>query len=131
MTHVLLYDGTCGLCSRVVRFVLGRDKAGRFHFASLQGEVGRELLARHGVVATLDTFRVLEADQSKLLDRSQAALFVAGELGLPWSLLRIARIIPRRLRDRLYDLVARNRHRLGAPAACDLPAPHERSRFLD
>jgi len=131
MAHVLLYDGDCGLCSRLVQFVLRRDRAGRFHFAALQSAVGRELLGRHGVEAIGDTFYVLRGDAPALLDRAQAALFVARELGLPWSLAGIARVLPRRLLDRAYGVVARNRHRLGPPAACDLPTADQRARFLD
>ncbi len=131
MSHVLLYDGTCGLCSWTVRFVLRRDRAQRFRFASLQGPVGRELLRSHGVAATGDTFYVLRGDRPALLERSAAALFVANELGFPWSLARCARVLPRRWLDRLYDRVARNRHRLGAPSACVVQSPEERARFLE
>lgn len=131
MSHVLLYDGDCGLCSRVVQFVLRRDRRARFRFAALQSGVGQALLRRHAITSGGDTFYVVPQGGGSVLDRSRAALFVAAELGLPWSLARVAAVIPRRLRDRAYDVVARNRHRLLRAPACALPDPAQRERFLD
>jgi predicted DCC family thiol-disulfide oxidoreductase YuxK len=100
--HLVLYDGTCSLCSRVVRFVLRRDRGAVFRFASLQGEPGR------------------------------AALFVAARLSRPWRWLRVLEVLPTALLDRAYDLVAHHRHRLlRGPEVCALPAAWERKRFLD
>lgn len=128
--NVVLYDGDCGLCSGLVRFILKRDRAGRFRFASLQGAVGRQLLRTHGVSARGDTFYVVRDEAPAVLERAQAALYVARALGLPWSLAGCARILPRRLLDGLYDVVARNRHRIAGPIVCNI-ASSERDRFLD
>jgi predicted DCC family thiol-disulfide oxidoreductase YuxK len=133
--HLVLYDGDCGLCSRLVRFVVRHDPEGRFAFASLQGEAGRAALARLGRHDPgLDTALVV-ADRHtgpRLLDRSRAALFVLSHLPLPWRWLGAARVLPVTVLDRLYDLVARHRHRArGRNRGCPVPTPAEKSRYLD
>jgi predicted DCC family thiol-disulfide oxidoreductase YuxK len=131
---LVLYDGACGLCSRLVRFVIRRDPAGRFVFASLQGAVGRATLARLGRPdPALDTMCVVSSHRTApvLLERSRAALFVAAGLPRPWSWLGALGILPRGLLDGVYDLVARHRHGIfPRPEGCLVPRPEERDRFL-
>ena len=134
--HLLLYDGVCGLCDRFVRFVLARDRRGRFRFAALQGPVGRDLVAGLGRDPDrLETVHVVvdyRSGTGPVLDRSAAALFVLGQLGWPWRLATILRRVPAGLRDRLYDRVAAHRYRLfGRHASCPVPDPRYRDRFLD
>jgi len=133
--HLVLYDGTCGLCSRVVRFVLRRDPGAVFRFASLQGEPGRAALARAGVASPdPGTFVVVTRwkEAPAALTRSRAALFVAARLSRPWRWLRVLGVVPAALLDRAYDLVARHRHRLlRGSEACALPSASERKRFVD
>jgi predicted DCC family thiol-disulfide oxidoreductase YuxK len=133
--HVVLYDGVCGLCNWVVRFILARDRRGRFHFASLQSDAARRLLAPHGIdPATLDTFYVLPHDQAQSgtpLARSRAVLFVASKLGWPWRAAAVFHLVPNPLRDAVYNLVARHRYRtFGKYEQCPIPAPEHRRRFL-
>lgn len=131
----MLYDGVCALCNGAVRRVLRHDRDGLFGFAALQSETGRRLLEAHGRSAeALDTMYVVadyDGSQNQLLARSDAALFLLAELG--WTrLARVARWIPRWLRDAAYGLVARTRYRVfGRYAACPLPAPEHRARFVD
>ena len=133
--HLVLYDGTCGLCSRTVRFVLHRDRNAVFRFASLQGEPGRAVLARAGVARPdPGTFVVVTRwkEAPEVLTRSRAALFVAARLTWPWRWLRLLGVLPAGLLDRAYDLVARHRHRLlPRPEHCAVPGMRERERFLD
>lgn len=128
---VLLYDGVCSLCDASVLFVIDRDPAALFRFASLQSESGRRLAAIHGIVSgDLDTV-VLVAD-GRAFVRSDAVLGVAARIGRPWSWLRGARVMPRPIRDALYRFVARNRLRwFGRRDACRIPTPDLRVRFLD
>jgi predicted DCC family thiol-disulfide oxidoreductase YuxK len=132
--HLVLYDGACGLCSRLVRFVIRRDRAGRFVFASLQGAAGRATLARLGrPEPALDTMCVVSSHRTApvLLERSRAALFLAARLPGPWSWLGALGMLPRALLDGAYDLVARHRHGLFPGAeGCLVPRPEERDRFL-
>jgi predicted DCC family thiol-disulfide oxidoreductase YuxK len=73
-----------------------------------------------------------ETAARKVLAKSDACLFVMAQLGWPWSLMGIFRVLPRALRDPLYDLVARNRYRIfGRRERCLVPAPEVRHRFVD
>ena len=133
---IILYDGVCGLCSRLCQFVLARDRGGRFRFATLQGAVARDILVRHGRdPRDLDTlYLVLAPGQpgERLLRKSDAALWIVRQLGGPWRLSGALRIVPRAIRDLGYDLVARTRYRLfGRYDTCQLPDPRPRARFLD
>ena len=133
---IILYDGVCGLCNRLNQFLLKRDARDRFRFASLQSEFATTVLQRHGADAEdLDTVYVVrdyEAVNENLLARSDAILYLLQELGGIWSLARVGRVIPRWLRDRIYNLVARNRYRVfGKFEVCMMPEPRHRHKFLD
>ena len=132
MPHVLLYDGVCGLCNRMVRFILERDANDSFRFAALQGAYARALLASHGKDPDdLDTVYVW-TDDGRLLSRAAAALFVLKEIGGPWRLLAAAKVLPMSVLDRWYDRVARSRYRVfGRLETCPVPDPRWRAKFLD
>ncbi len=161
---ILLYDGRCGLCNRLVRFIVRHDRAEVFRFAALQSPFAAEILSSHGVnPAALDTFYVVlnqtvpdcavpkhavlndasrpdppsddpkaEAAES-LLSRSDAALFILGQLGNFWSFAGLVfGALPRPMRDWIYSVVARNRYRVfGRYDTCPVPSPDHRARFLD
>jgi predicted DCC family thiol-disulfide oxidoreductase YuxK len=133
---LLLYDGSCGFCAESVQFVLRRDRRKRtLRFASLQGAVGSEMRARHPELETVDSVIWYERDPPRdvLLVRSSAVLRVLRYLGGPWRLLAwLGGLLPRPLRDRAYDVIARHRHTLvrGAPL-CLVPTPDQRDRFVD
>ena len=134
--QIVLYDGVCGLCNGLVRFVLPRDRAGRFRFAALQGPVAREILARHGRdPRALDTMYVVVPDGDggeRLLERSRAVLHVLRALGAPWSAGALVAPLPTALLDAAYGFVARHRYRMfGRSEACLLPRPEWRDRFID
>ena len=127
---VVLFDGVCNLCQRSVQFILSRDRTGKFRFASLQGPAGQALLQRSGLPADhLDSFVLI--DNGKVYTRSSGALRVLRWLGGAWSLLYIFWIVPKPLRDWIYDQVARRRYRwFGKKEECWLPRPEWNSRFL-
>jgi predicted DCC family thiol-disulfide oxidoreductase YuxK len=129
--HILFYDGVCGLCDRLVQFVLRRDRRRRFAFAALQSDVAAQMLRRFGRdAADLDTVYVLTSD-GLLRSKGRAILFVMRTLGLPWSILSVFSLLPWRVVDWCYDRVAHNRYRLfGKSDQCRLPSPEERSRFI-
>ena len=134
---ILLYDGVCGLCNRLVQFILRRDHAGIFRFASLQSPSAAKILGRHGASAEdLDTFFVVAnpGDPGEfLLSRSDAALYVLQQLGGFWRIsAQIFRVLPRPVREWIYRTVARNRYRIfGRYDTCPVPDAQTRSRFLD
>ena len=133
---IVLYDGVCGLCNRLVQFILNRDAKDRFRFASLQSEFAQQLMTKHGADPhDLDTVYVVkDHDQAneRLLARSDAILYMLSQLGGIWKLSGAGRVLPRRLRDAVYKIVARNRYRVfGKHESCMLPEPKHRAKFLD
>jgi predicted DCC family thiol-disulfide oxidoreductase YuxK len=133
---IVLYDGVCGLCNRLVQFLLKRDTHDRFRFASLQSDFTAQALRRHGLdPADLDTVYVIRdfgQSRERLLARSDAVLFMLNRLGGIWRVTALGQVLPRALRDLVYQLVARNRYRVfGKHESCMLPAPQHRQKFLD
>ncbi len=128
---MILFDGVCNLCNGVVTWILARDRRAVFRFASLQSDAARALLAEHGASSDLpDSIVLIDADGTHT--RSEAALRIAAELGPPWSLLRAARVLPRSLRDAVYDWIARHRYRwFGRRDQCMLPSSDAADRFLE
>jgi predicted DCC family thiol-disulfide oxidoreductase YuxK len=125
---VLLYDGTCGFCARSVQFVLAHDRRSTLRFGPLQGAFGRSVVAAHPELHDVDS--VVWCDGSGVKMRGDAALAVLDYLGGGWDILcGIGHLVPRGLRDALYDAIARRRFRLAA-RACLLPTRDERVRFL-
>jgi predicted DCC family thiol-disulfide oxidoreductase YuxK len=134
---VILYDGVCGLCNRLVQFVLKHDSQDRFRFASLQTDFAARVLRRHGAAPEdLDTvYLVLDhaLPGERLASRSDAAVVILRELGGGWSLLGLAiRVFPGWLRNWGYNLVARNRYRFfGKFDSCPVPDEKVRRKFLE
>lgn len=132
---IILYDGVCGLCNRLNQFLLKRDKTDRLRFASLQSDFARDLLTRHGLDASdLDTVYVV-VDHGKanerVLARSDAVLHALGELGGPWNITRLARVLPRFIRDTAYKVVALNRYRVfGKYEICMMPEERFKHKFV-
>lgn len=133
---VIFYDGVCGLCNRSVRFVLQHDREGVFRFASLQSAAAREILARHGLTPNpLDTIYVVPnfgLAGERVLSKSAAAIYTAKTLGGVWKAAWLLGLLPRRVRDWAYDMVARHRYQVfGKHDACPLPEARYRNRFID
>lgn len=133
---IVLYDGVCGLCNRAVQFLLKRDRHDRLRFASLQSDFAAALLRRHGIDhQDLDTVYAVinqgEPDEA-LLAKGDAFLFFAKTLGGIWSAARVGRIIPRSIRNWLYDFVSRHRYQVfGKYEACMLPDPRHEHKFIE
>lgn len=127
----VLFDGTCRLCSGSVRFILARETSPALRFASLQSQAAARLLEEHGLdPAAMDTLVLIEGGAA--YSRSDAVIRIARHLRWPWRLGAVARVVPRFLRDRGYDLVARQRFRwFGRRETCFVPSPEIASRFLD
>jgi predicted DCC family thiol-disulfide oxidoreductase YuxK len=134
---ILFYDGVCGLCNRLVQFLLKHDRHDRLRYASLQSDFAAKVLHRHGIdPKDLDTLHVVEnfeQPDERVLQRSDAVLRAGRELGGLWSpLASLGKIVPRPLRDLFYRFIASNRYRVfGKSNTCMLPDPNQRSKFLD
>ena len=135
-THLVLYDGVCGLCNGLVQFLLRHDRRAAFDFASLQSATGRAIVERSGGNPhDLNSFFIVANYRTpavRVMTKSRATLFVAGELGWPWKLACVLRAIPWAVLDRGYDLIARHRYRLfGRSEQCLVPPWEFRNRFVD
>lgn len=127
---VIVFDGVCVLCSGWARFLLRVDRAQRYRFAAMQSPSGQALLARHGLDVH-DPVSFLLVTAAGAYTDSDAIVRVIDGLGGGWRLVRIARLLPRVLRDPVYRLIARHRYRwFGRREACLLPTPDIAARFL-
>lgn len=129
LERVIVFDGMCNWCNAWVNFTMARDR-GHFRFATLQSDKGQQLLKLLGLPPQdFETFLVLE--RGHVFTKSTAALRIARQLSGCWPLLYGFILIPRWLRDILYDYVARQRYRLmGKAQTCRIPTAEEQSRFV-
>lgn len=127
---VVLFDGVCNLCHGTVRFIVERDSAKRFRFATLQSETARTLLPVYGL-ADSGLSSVILIQNGNAWSKSSAALKISGQLDGAWPMMRIFWIVPRALRDVVYDFIGNRRYRwFGQRSVCDLPDIGDNSIFL-
>jgi len=118
----VFYDGSCALCHGFVRFVLAEDRAGLVRFAPLQGATFAASLAAERRAALPDSVVVLD-EAGQPLVRSEGVRHVLASLGGAWRVLAVAQgLVPRALRDLVYDGIAGVRKRVFGTAkeACPL-----------
>jgi len=127
---IILFDGVCNLCNGAVQFVIKRDPVGKFLFASLQSEEGKKLLQQFQLPQEdFSSFVLIEDD--KIYTRSTGALKVAKQLKGAIKLLYAFIIVPKFIRDAVYNWIARNRYKwFGKKNECMLPTPELKERFL-
>lgn len=131
-TSLVLFDGVCNLCNTSVLFIIDRDPAARFRFAALQSDAAAAALAslsaevpQHGA----DSIVLIQ--DGRVYQRSDAALRIAQGLRRPWPFLGALLVVPRPVRDWVYDLIARNRYRwFGRRDACRIPTTELKERFV-
>ena len=129
---IILFDGVCNLCNGAVRFIIKRDRFGKFRFASLQSDAGRALLEQNGVTHRGTDSIVYIPQQGDAFSESSAVLYILKELGRGWQLLFPLIHLPGFLRDGIYRFIARNRYRwFGKKEKCMLPSDTTRSRFIE
>jgi predicted DCC family thiol-disulfide oxidoreductase YuxK len=105
-------------------------------FAALESAFGRAVIARHPELRTFDSVLYVaparDGKPERIYAHSSAVMQVASYLGGRWRLLQLTRIIPSFIRDGVYRLVARHRHKLsGHRPQCVIPSEQDRARFLD
>ena len=128
--NIVLFDGVCNLCNGLVLFIIKKDPAGKFKFASLQSEIGQQWLRHFGLVKNEFESFVFIQDEKYYL-KSTAALKMLKQLGGVWKVLYVFILVPRPIRDFFYDLIARSRYRIfGKRDICMIPTPELRQRFL-
>ena len=127
---IIFFDGVCNLCNGAVQFVIERDKKNIFRFASLQSDFAKKTLLPFGIDPDQkDSFILL--DDSKIYQRSGAALKVAKKLNKGWPILYGFMIVPRFIRDGIYNFIAKNRYKwFGKQESCWVPTPVLKEKFL-
>ncbi|WP_372798009.1 thiol-disulfide oxidoreductase DCC family protein [Litorivivens sp.] len=129
--RVILFDGVCKLCTAWSRFLIRYDKHDKFRLATVQSPQGQAILRWYGLPT--DHFEtLLLVEGGRLYCKSAAIIRVLHQLPLPWPLFALSWMVPRPLRDWLYDRIARNRYRLfGRYEHCPLPDTKHQGKFLD
>lgn len=127
---VVLFDGVCNMCSFIVVFAIKRDPAGALLFAPLQSEAGQTLLRKFNIPTdNWSSFVLVEGD--RYFSKSTAALRLVKRLTGLWPFLYVFIIVPKPIRDFVYDFVARNRYKwFGRKNQCMVPTPDITRRFL-
>ncbi|QDP41992.1 thiol-disulfide oxidoreductase DCC family protein [Radiobacillus deserti] len=129
MERIILFDGECNFCDKSVQFVMKRDPNAQFKFASLQSEIGQELLRKYNAPTDMDSFVLIE--NKSCYFQSSAALRVCKHLKGLWKIAYCFLIIPKPVRDFFYGIIAKNRYKwFGKRDSCRIPSPEERERFL-
>jgi predicted DCC family thiol-disulfide oxidoreductase YuxK len=131
-THpVLLFDGVCNLCNGAIQFIIPRDPEGTIRFAPLQSTLGTRIQEQAGL-STEDLETVVLVEDGVAYTKSDAAIRVGERLGGIYRLLSLGRLVPRGLRDRIYDFVADNRYDwFGRKDQCMIPDEDVSDRFLE
>ena len=128
--RIILFDGVCNLCNGAVNFVIQRDTSHVFKFAPLQENAGTVLLKKYAIdPQKLDSIVLIEND--KVYIKSSAALRIARKMSGLWPLLYVCVVIPRFIRDVVYDFIAKNRYKwFGKKEQCMIPTQGLKEKFL-
>jgi predicted DCC family thiol-disulfide oxidoreductase YuxK len=127
---IVIFDGYCNFCSRAVHFIIRRDHKRYFTFAASQTPEGQKIIGQYHL-GELAEHSIVLIEHGKVYRKSTAALRIARQLANGWRGFYACMIIPRSLRDFVYDLIARSRYRLfGMRDRCFVPDPAIRERFL-
>ncbi len=128
--NVILFDGLCNLCHGWRRFIIRFDTKRAFKLCPMQSEKGQAILDRFAVPGNrLDAMLLVQ--NSRVFTKSDAFIAVISQLPFPWNLLRLIKVIPKRIRDGLYDRIAHNRYKIfGRADHCVLPPSKQSHRFL-
>ncbi len=127
---LILFDGYCNLCNGAVQFVIKRDPKEHFRFSSLSWPPAQSLLKKYPEFGEVDSILLFE--DGELYQKSTAALKIAGRLSGLWPLMKVFFIVPRFLRDLVYDFIARNRYRwFGKKDTCMMPEKKVDHLFIE
>ncbi len=128
---IILFDGVCNLCNRSVQFIIHRDKEDIFRFAALQSEVGKKLISERKIdTSNVDSIILIDPGVA-YFTKSDAALRIGRHLKGYRTISRVLKLIPRKLRNIVYDIVAKNRYQwYGKRDHCMVPSPELNAKFL-
>jgi predicted DCC family thiol-disulfide oxidoreductase YuxK len=127
---LILFDGVCNFCNYWVNFAIKRDRKKKLRFTPLQGETANRVLPRYNINPTA-LRSVILIDKDRFYTQSSAAIRICKHLDGGWKLLYGLMIIPKFIRDALYNIIARNRYKwFGKKDHCMIPSPGVKERFL-
>ncbi|WP_240665762.1 thiol-disulfide oxidoreductase DCC family protein [Lutibacter sp. HS1-25] len=127
---IVIFDGVCNLCNSSVNFIIKHDKKKTFLFASLQSDAAKEILLQFpSKKITLNT--IIFINKGKYYDKSTAVLLIFKQLDLFYNLIYGFIIVPKFLRDFVYNFIAKHRYKwFGKSNTCAIPTPELIDRFL-
>lgn len=128
---IILFDGVCNLCNSSVQYVIEHDKRDVYRFAALQSEIGKKLVEERGIdTSQIDSIILIEPGVA-YYTKSTAALKIAQSFGGVWQLTGVLEWIPEKIRNWVYDFIAKNRYKwYGKKEACMIPTTELKAKFL-
>ena len=127
---IILFDGVCNLCNGAVTYIIKRDKKNVFKFAALQSEIGQQLISKFNI-DTSKVDSIIFIDGEKHYTKSSAALHIAKQLSGAYPLLFGFMVVPKFIRNSIYDYIAKNRYKwFGKKESCMIPTAELKSKFL-
>lgn len=127
--NIIVFDGVCNFCHRVVRIIIRHDHTAQIHFTAQQSEAGEKLMKEISIKENSNS--VLFVKDGLVYYKSDAVIEIAKLLSGWPSILQYSIIVPRFIRNFIYELVATNRYRLfGKQDQCMVPKEKDRGRFL-
>lgn len=128
MDKIILFDGECNFCNWNVQFIIKHDPKAKFKFASLQSDIGQQFVDQFQISKNENSLVLIENERFYL--RSTAALKICRNLTF-WRIFYIFILLPKRMRDAIYHIIARNRYKwFGKRDACMIPSQEIQNRFL-
>ncbi|MDH5581934.1 MAG: DCC1-like thiol-disulfide oxidoreductase family protein [Bdellovibrionales bacterium] len=126
---IVFFDGVCSLCNGFVDFLMSHNKNKKLKFASLQGNTAKSYIDQ---ISLNELKTIIVYHKGKTFKKSEAIFLIVKNLGAPWNLFIIFRLIPRFICDAIYDFIARHRYEIfGKKDTCRIPTEDEKSYFLD
>jgi predicted DCC family thiol-disulfide oxidoreductase YuxK len=127
--NIILFDGVCNLCNKLVSFLIKHDENNIFHFAAMQTEVGEKIIDEYNLTDNLKSIILIKKGITYF--KSDAIIEIAKQINGWPQILKYGFLIPKFLRDGIYNLIAKNRYYLfGKQEACPIPSEDHRKRYI-
>ena len=131
--QLILFDGVCNLCNSSVLYVIKRDKNEKFLFAPLESDIGNKIIQKFSIdTKETDSILLYNPLKDSLTYKSTAALLIAKQLGFPTNILTLFLIVPKAIRNWVYNYIAKNRYKwYGKKESCMIPTQELKAKFID
>ena len=127
--NIVFFDGTCNLCNKLINFLIRKDRKGILYFTSLQGKTANAKLNEADLV-NLKTIVYLKDNRTYV--KSNAIIRILFDVGGIWKTFIVFWIIPKFIRDHIYDIISRHRYKwFGKRDTCRVPTTEEKGKLLD